>query len=111
MVKGIKVEDVLQGMPAGERQEFVERVKAEGGVDIRLTVAQRGRRQKRKWFVKGRVVGVRLPDSVYDRIQVLADSAELTVSEWCKAYLIRAAGLMPDGKVRSHHKQKGVSYG
>ena len=58
---------------------------------------------------KGRnttVIGVRVPDSVYTRIKALANRQELTVSEWCKANLIRAAGLLPDGRVRSHHKER-----
>lgn len=58
-------------------------------------------------MVKGRstkVIGVRVPDSVYTRIKALADRQELTVSEWCKAALIRAAGLLHGGQVRSHHK-------
>lgn len=58
--------------------------------------------------MKGRntkVIGVRVPVSVYTRIKVLAERQELTVSEWCKANLARAAGLLPDGKVRSHHKK------
>jgi len=60
-------------------------------------------------MVKGRstkVVGVRVPDSVYTRIKALADKQSLTVSEWCKVNLARAAGLMPDGEVRTHHKKR-----
>ncbi|MBA7612571.1 hypothetical protein ES703_19807 [subsurface metagenome] len=52
-----------------------------------------------------RVIGVRVPDSVYTRIKLLADKLELTVSEWCKVNLARDAGLLPDGRVRSHHKR------
>jgi len=51
-------------------------------------------------MVKGRsttVIGCRVPDSVYTRIKDLAGKQELTVSEWCKAALIREAGLLPDG--------------
>lgn len=48
--------------------------------------------------------GVRLPDSVHARIKVLADKQGLTVSEWCRANLIRAAGLLPDGRIRDHHR-------
>jgi len=60
-------------------------------------------------MVKGRstkVVGVRVPDSVYTRIKLLADKQGLTVSEWCKVNLARAAGLLPDGRVRSHHEKR-----
>jgi len=60
-------------------------------------------------MAKGRnttVIGVRVPDTVYTRIKALADRQELTVSEWCKASLARAAGLLPDGEVRSHHKKR-----
>lgn len=59
--------------------------------------------------MKGRsttVIGVRVPDDVYTRIKALADKEGLTVSEWCKANLIRSAGLLPDGRVRSHHKKR-----
>ncbi|GAI71303.1 unnamed protein product [marine sediment metagenome] len=58
---------------------------------------------------KGRntkVIGVRVPDPVAARIKDLADRQGLTVSEWCKANLARAAGLLPDGEVRSHHKKR-----
>jgi len=59
-------------------------------------------------MVKGRstkVIGVRAPDAVYTRIKALAEKQGLTVSEWAKAALIRAAGLLPGGQVRSHHKK------
>ncbi|MBA7518273.1 hypothetical protein ES705_10342 [subsurface metagenome] len=59
-------------------------------------------------MVKGRstvVIGVRVPDGVYTRIKLLAAKQGLTVSEWCKSNLARAAGLLPDGEVRSHHKK------
>ena len=59
-------------------------------------------------MVKGRsttVIGVRVPDSVYTRIKDLAEKQGLTVSEWSKAALIREAGLLPGGQVRSHHKK------
>ncbi|MBA7550447.1 hypothetical protein ES705_42963 [subsurface metagenome] len=60
-------------------------------------------------MVKGRntrVVGVRVPNSVYTRIKALADKEGLTVSEWCKVNLARSAGLLPDGSVRTHHKKR-----
>ncbi|GAI20003.1 unnamed protein product, partial [marine sediment metagenome] len=60
-------------------------------------------------MVKGRntkVIGVRVPDSVYTRIKALADKQGLTVSEWCKVNLTGRAGLLPDGRVRSHHKKR-----
>ena len=59
-------------------------------------------------MVKGRntkVIGIRVRDDVYTRIKALADKQELTVSEWCKDNLTRAAGLLPGGTVRSHHKR------
>ncbi len=58
-------------------------------------------------MVKGRstsVIGVRVPDSLYTRIKALAGKQSLTVNDWAKAALIRAAGLLPDGGLRSHHK-------
>jgi len=59
-------------------------------------------------MAKGRsttVIGVRVPDPVYTRVKELADKQGLTVSEWCKASLVRAAGLLPGGQVRSHKKR------
>ncbi|MBA7519047.1 hypothetical protein ES705_11121 [subsurface metagenome] len=46
-------------------------------------------------MVRGRsttVIGVRVPDSVSARIRDLASKQGLTISEWCKAVLTRAAG-------------------
>ena len=60
-------------------------------------------------MTKGRnttVIGVRVPDSVNSRIKALAERQGMTVSEWCKSNLLRAAGLLPDGGVRSHHKKR-----
>jgi len=65
-------------------------------------------RKARGAMTKGRstsVIGVRVPDSVYTRIKALASKQGLTVSEWAKAALIRAAGLLPAGQVSSHHKK------
>lgn len=59
--------------------------------------------------MKGRntvVIGTRVPDDVYIRVKALAEKQGLTVSEWAKANLIRAAGLQPDGRVRSHHTKR-----
>ena len=59
-------------------------------------------------MVRGRnttVIGVRVPDSVSARIRDLAGKKGLTISEWCKAALTRAAGLKTGGQVRSHHKK------
>jgi len=60
-------------------------------------------------MAKGRsttVIGVRVSDGVNARIKVLANRQGLTVSEWCKVNLARAAGLLPDGHIRSHHKKR-----
>ncbi|GAI62803.1 unnamed protein product [marine sediment metagenome] len=59
-------------------------------------------------MVKGRnttVIGVRVPDKVNTRIEALAEKQGLTRNDWAKAALIRAAGLLPDGGLRSHHKE------
>lgn len=50
------------------------------------------------------VIGVRIQDSVYARIKVLAEKEGWSVSDWLKSVIIRAAGLLPDGSIRSHHK-------
>lgn len=47
--------------------------------------------------MKGRsttVIAVRVPDSLDIRIRELADKQGLTVSQWCKAALARAAGMI-----------------
>jgi len=48
-------------------------------------------------MVKGRsttVIAVRVPNSLETRIKDLADKQGLTVSEWCKAVLSRAASMI-----------------
>jgi hypothetical protein len=52
------------------------------------------------------VIGVRVPDSVYDRVKALAKKEGWTVNDWMKAAVLRAAGLLPDGSIRSHHKRR-----
>ncbi len=49
------------------------------------------------------VIGVRVPDAVYTRVKALATKEGVDVNGWVKAVVIRAAGLLPDGSVRSHH--------
>lgn len=47
--------------------------------------------------MKGRsttVIGVRVPDSLETRIKDLADKEGITINEWCKAVLSRAAGMI-----------------
>jgi predicted DNA-binding protein len=47
--------------------------------------------------MKGRsttVIAVRVPDSLAIRLKDLAGKEGLTVSEWCKAALARAAGMV-----------------
>lgn len=69
------------------------------------------RKRKHRWDkVAGRPISVRVPDSVYGRIRALAAKQGLTVSEWCKANLYRAASVLPDGAIRSHEK-KGKGQG
>lgn len=54
-------------------------------------------------MVKGRntaVIGVRVPDAVSERIKALAERDKMTVSEWCKVVLTRAASILPDGRER-----------
>ncbi|MBA7639861.1 hypothetical protein ES703_47521 [subsurface metagenome] len=57
------------------------------------------------------VFGVRVADSVHARIKALAGKQGLTVSEWCKLNLVRAAGLLPSGQVRLHHKKSTMKRG
>lgn len=59
-------------------------------------------------MVRGRntiVFGVRVADSVHARIKALAKKAGVTTSEWCKVALMREAGVLPDGQLRSHRKK------
>jgi len=51
------------------------------------------------------VIGVRVPDGVYARVKVLAAKEGWTVNDWMKAVVIRAAGMLPDGSIRKHHKR------
>ena len=47
--------------------------------------------------MKGRsttVIGVRVPDSLDIRIKELAEKQGVTVNEWCKGALARAAGMI-----------------
>ena len=53
------------------------------------------------------VIGVRVPDGVYDRVKVLAEKEGWCVNDWMKSVVMRAAGMMSDGKIRSHHKKVG----
>ena len=117
MAKGVKVTEILNKLGQSEKKEFVNRVLAEGGTDLRLVdlslearedIFYGGRRKKRKWFVSGKVIGVRVSDAVYDRIKKLAEEEDLSMSEWAKSYLIFHAGLLPDGSIKSHH---GVNRG
>ena len=48
-------------------------------------------------MVKGRsttVIAVRVPDSLDMRIRELAEKQGITVNDWCKAVLSRAAGII-----------------
>lgn len=59
---------------------------------------------------KGRnsvVIGVRVPDAVYDRVKALAAREGWSVNDWMKAAILRAGGILPDGSIRSHHKRRG----
>ncbi len=70
------------------------------------TEAAKGRKRKHRWdSAEGKVIAIRLPVTVYGRLKLLSDKQGLTVSEWCRVSLTRAAGLLPDGEVRSHHKR------
>lgn len=52
------------------------------------------------------VVGVRMPDSLYARVKVLAEKEGWCVNDWLKTAISRAAGVLPDGSIRSHHKRR-----
>ena len=48
-------------------------------------------------MVKGRrtkVIGTRVPDSLEIRIKELAKEQGVTVNDWCKGVLARAAGMI-----------------
>jgi len=51
------------------------------------------------------IIGVRVPDGVYARVKVLAAKQGWCVNDWMKAVVTRAAGMMPDGTIRSHRKK------
>ncbi|MBA7571865.1 hypothetical protein ES708_13634 [subsurface metagenome] len=64
--------------------------------------------------MKGRsttVIGVRVPDSLDIRIKELAEKQGVTVNEWCKGALARAAGMIlatePGTKQPSNEIRKG----
>jgi hypothetical protein len=106
MVKGIQVDEILKALPREGRAEFAEKLKREGGVEVvhTYTVGGKHRKRKNRWAsAQGKVIPVRVPNTVYGRIKDLAEKGDTTISEWCRANLIRAAGLLPDGKVRKHH--------
>jgi hypothetical protein len=101
MVKGIKVEDVLLGLSTEERKDFAKRISSQAGVDIRLTVPTKTQKRKRKWFVQGKVIGVRVSNEEYQRLKSLADNYHqpqtrklnpLTLSEYCGKVLKSEAG-------------------
>jgi len=52
------------------------------------------------------VLAVRIPKILSVRIDSLAKQRGVTPKEWVVANLIRAAGLLPDGSVRSHHQKR-----
>lgn len=61
--------------------------------------------------MKGRnttVIGIRVPDALYERVKFLADKQGVTVSEWGKYALMRQASVLPNGSVRQH-KKKGAN--
>jgi predicted DNA-binding protein len=49
-------------------------------------------------------MSVRVPDAVYARVKELAEKEGWTSNDWLKAAIMRAAGLLPDGSIRSHHR-------
>jgi hypothetical protein len=57
------------------------------------------------------VIGVRVPDAVYARVRVLAGKEGWCVNDWMRSVVMRAAGMLPDGSVRSHHKRRSGGSG
>ena len=103
MVKGINVEDIVKSLPAAERLEFANRLKAQGVADVTLTVAGKGRKRKHRWgSVKGRVVAIRFTDAQYEVLEKRAADENLSVGDYLKSRL----DILPDGRISSHH---GVS--
>ena len=101
MVKGIKLEDVLQGLSQQERKDFAKRISSQAGVDVHLTVPTKTQKRKRKWFVQGKVIGVRVSDEEYQRLKSLAEGYRqpftrkpnpLTLSQYCAKVLKSEAG-------------------
>jgi len=85
LAKGIRIEDLLQGLSSDERQDFVKRVKAEGGVSVSLTVADKRRKRKHRWdSATGRVIAVRFTDSQYVIVSRRAEAKGLSPGEYLK---------------------------
>ena len=85
MVKGIKVEDILQSLPSEQRSELVKRIKSESGVEVTFTVAGKGRKRKHRWgTVKGKVVAVRFSDAEYFVVGRRAAGKGLSVGDYLK---------------------------
>ena len=85
MTKGIRVEDLMQGLGPDERQDFVKRLKSEGGVSVSLTVADKRRKRKHRWnSATGRVVAVRFTESQYEVVSRRAEGKGLSTGEYLK---------------------------
>jgi len=68
---------MTRGIPAQELlADMAKRLKAEGAVNVTLTVQPRQRRRKNRWHTaKGRVVGVRFTDTEYELLERTAKAS------------------------------------
>lgn len=104
MAKGVQAEDIIQSIKETQGEEaarsFAAEVKKKGGVDIQLNISPGKARRKRKWFVQGKPVTIRLSDTVYRIMAERARSNDLPIGVYGRRLLERDL-------TRSHHKQKG----
>ena len=105
MVKGIKVEDILQSLPSEQRPELVKRLKTEAGVDLTFTVAAKGRKRKHRWeSAKGVVVAVRFSDAEFGAVSRRAAEKGLSPGLYLKwltpgRTIIKKRGFRKVGKL------------
>ncbi len=90
MGKGINVQDILKSLPPGERREFADKLKREGGVEVAFTVTGKRRKRKHRWAsAEGKVVAIRFTDGQYEVIARRAEARGLSPGDYLKWLSIR----------------------